>query len=313
MLDQRCSEIEDAVAAEDAAAIQRAIIPAWEAARDRDAAELTAAVARLAPLTARVPPGVGGRLAVLCGAMTEGGADPQPLAGPVAAGLLTVLGLAAGFPVAWRHTTRRIPFPLPADNRVDFANALRQLGRSDPRTGVPNPYELTESWFCAPDWAMAATTLLATPILRAAFPLRDELLTAARSLAPLMAGGLDCLVQSLGTLDGEPLRVISRPAREVYEVTVGGVALNRELLLLLRTTGLAGRRDRAVLAAPSGGRLTGEGLAADLPVLAGRRTVTLARPPLGWARRPDLRRAGSLTITMGRTLPAAEAAEWLQR
>jgi hypothetical protein len=130
VLDQRCQDIENAVADGDAAAIQAAVGPIWEAAQGRDAAELTVAVGRLSELLPLVPGDIGSGLAVLGGAMVEdgriAGRSPPgcspPLPSPPSSGGLAPRDPSAGDPGVSRYPAG----PLAVDVRLRPADRVRQ-------------------------------------------------------------------------------------------------------------------------------------------------------------------------------------------
>lgn len=353
MIDQRCDELVAAAGAQDAAAFQAGIPLLWEAVEGADPGELSRVLGRILGLFEVVPLGVGGRLAVLAGALVEDGDEPDGLVAPVVAGLGTSLDVSAEFVAAWRSIVGdRVDLPEPVNEQTVFDAAIAELmgrrgrltwRRRSPGLAEDEAFALAEGWFSSAQWALPATTLLQIVRIRAGFPLRRELAEVAARVAPRRRD-LDCLVGLLAVLDDERLVVLHRPTGRGFEVTISGVGDNFQLHTLLAAT-LSGDAATGLLEGvapdpswvaaatdgpiqPADSRIQGqfnlvdgygqwiwnEGKPADIPVLDGRRVVVLDPPP--YLRTWNIGRTYPMMrpeVRLDRVMPADEAAGWLSR
>lgn len=338
-LENACADLESAIADRDIDAFGRSMGLLWNSAQQAPAAELTAILPRCADILGTLHIGMGAQLALMCGAMTERGADPIPLVAPVADGLRESLRRARLLRQTWRAMGD--PSPLPGEETtVEEYDAL--VAALTPKVGEEEARALAEGWDTLNLWQMPATSILQLdPAVRAAFPHREELLEGCRELAETQPG-LTWLSGLLTVLDGERLLVLHRPTGRGYEVTIAGLGDNFQLHSLLAAAldgpveeGLLGdleldpRWAAVATDAPAedfGGTAEGrfnpadgtgawiwnEGRPSDIPLFEGRRVVVLDPPAYARSWNNDRKypmMAGHLSLD--RILPEAEAAEWL--
>ena len=339
-LADRCADVESAVRDRNGRRMTRAVPRLWAAAQQASRPELDQALPRCAALLPQLGVSAGGQFAILCGALVELGARPDPLVDPVADGLADALTRAERFRTGWRQVRTGVKPPASANgaavaDAVGAMAALHGPGEESERTAL--------AWFAAEKWAMPATTLLqlSAPV-RAAFRDRPGLVRAAGELVADLTD-LDCLVGLLRLLEREQLLVLHRASGRAWRVTIDGVGDNFQLHTLLAAS-LGGPAERGLIEgltvdpawravatdAPEerfGGSVVGsfnlvdgygkwiwnEGVPADIPHFEGARVVVLDPPyRRGWSnsrRFPAL--AGSVTVD--EALAVADAKAWLAR
>jgi hypothetical protein len=337
-LDKRCDELDAVVGRRDGAAFQPAVVAIWKAAQDAPKPELDQALGRCCAILREVPLGMGSQLAVLCGALVELGAQPDPLIGPVADGVAAGLRHADGFRAAWHAAKAGEELPDPEEGQIEAA-----VQAIEPVAGE-EAYSLAEGWYALGAWVMPATTLLQqSKDVRAAFPRRAELVDIAGRLLDDRAD-LDCLIGLLELLDDETLIVLHRATSRGYQVKINGVGDNFQLHTLLMGA-LSGPVEEGLLGdlkvdprwiavatdAPMerfegtvagrfnlvdayGKWIWNEGKPADIPLLEGVRVVVLDPPPYvrGWS---NIRKFPMLagTLTVERPLSPREATSWMAK
>jgi hypothetical protein len=340
-LADRCADVESAIRDRNGRRVTRSVARLWEAAQQASRPELDQALPRCAALLPELGVGAGGRFAVLCGALVELGARPDPLVPPVATGLADALTRAVRFRAGWRRVRPgvRPPASTGPAGVADATAAMVELH------GPGEEADLTAlAWFAAEQWALPATTLLQLSAgVRATFRARPGLVPAAEELVGELSD-LDCLVGLLRLLEREQLLVLHRATGRGWWVTVDGVGDNYQLHTLLAGA-LSGPAERGLIEgltvepawlavatdAPRdrfSGAVVGnfnlvdghgrwirhEDVPADIPLFQGARVVVLDPPPYrrGWTnvrRFPAL--AGSVTVDA--PLPVPDAKAWLAR
>lgn len=340
-LTDRVAAVEAAVRDRDGEAMTKAVPKVWEAAQQASAAELDEALPRCVALLPRLGIGAGGQFSVLCGALVELGARPDPLIAPVADGFATALAGAARFLAGWRRVRGDDELPDPDDpGTMDDAIAALVEAYGDEQSA----FDAVQGWYAAGTWAMPAITLLQpSAAVRATFPHRERLLETGTELAGERPD-LECVLGLLRVLDDEQLLVLHRATGRGWWVTISGVADNFQLHTLLAGA-LSGPAEQGLIEgltvdpswvavatdAPEerfGGTVVGsfnlvdghgkwiwnEGVPADIPLFEGARVVVLDPPPYqrSWnnIRRFPMMPA-SLTVTGA--LAPAEAPDWLAR
>ncbi len=338
-LARACDTLMRARRERDLEAFESATAQLWEAAQTASPAELTAALSACAGMLAELGPGFGGEFAVLCGALVERGADPDPLAMVLCMRLAEVAGQAAEFAHVW---AREFPEEgVPEPEQAEFETALERL---DEKIAPDQAVRLTESWFGLASWMRCATTVLqqsptarlacrCTPGVRAAFTALEQVREDTGWVSML-----------LSVLDAEQLLVLHRGTGRGWRVSISGVGDNFQLHVLLAAA-LSGpasagkleglRVDPAwtavALDAPYeafggqvkgsfnlvdayGGWIWNEGVPADIPAPEGLRIIQLEAPPYErtWdnSRRFPMMAA---SITLDEVLSPDEAAMWLSR
>ncbi|MCP2168084.1 hypothetical protein [Goodfellowiella coeruleoviolacea] len=257
MLNQYCDDLIRAVADQDAAAIAEAIGPLWHATEQAGDEELSAVLARVSGAVAVVPGELGGTLAMLCGGLIERGAEPSPLAAPLAVGLARTITSATGFAAHWQAVSDDYELPGPEDgppafravmaHLVERNDALREQGRGAEALPTERIAELAEAWFTLPTWLTPATSLLQlSPAARADMAAQPQL-TSAVAAAGESVPNLGFLTKLLAVLDGERLIVLHRESGRGYQLTIGGVGDNFQLHTLLAAT-LSGPVEAGLLA-----------------------------------------------------------------
>ncbi|MDO3702104.1 hypothetical protein Q3W71_10485 [Micromonospora sp. C28SCA-DRY-2] len=334
----RCAEVEAAVRAHDSARMTEAVPRLWEAAQQATPAELDETLSRCVALLPELGISAGGQFAVLCGALVELGARPDPLVRAVADGLLDALTEAERFRAGWERVHPDEELPEPGDPAALEPAVAAMTAAGDDEGGA---LRAALGWLSAGNWAMPATTLLQhSTALRETFPHRARLRELGSGLADVR-GDLDCMLGLLRLLDAERLLVLHRETGRGWWVTVDGVGDNFQLHTLLAAALAEPGRIEGLTVDPAwvavatdapperfGGLVTGsfnlvdghgawiwnEGLPADIPLLDGVRVVVLDPPSYtrSWEnvrRYPTVR--GSLAVDG--ELGAADAAAWLAR
>ncbi|WP_144128343.1 hypothetical protein [Catellatospora sichuanensis] len=323
----------------DIEAFESATAQLWEAAQTAPADELTTALTACAELLGELGPGFGGEFAVLCGALIELGASPEPLIPVLRNQLTEVAGLAAEFAAVWARE-----FPGEGTPEPDPAEFEPTLERLDAAIPPDQAVRLAESWFGLQSWMRCATTLLQNSAAARRSCQDEPALRAAVAALEPEREDMAWLAMLLSVLDGERLLVLHRPTGRGWRVTIGGIGDNFQLHSLLAAT-LSGPAADGLLeglavdpawtavasdapASAFGGQVTGsfnlvdaygawiwnEGVPADIPALDGVRVVVLDPPP--YARHWDnIRRYPMMTaaITLDYVLATDEAAAWLGR
>ncbi|MGN9838916.1 hypothetical protein ACTMTI_12415 [Nonomuraea sp. H19] len=341
MLDQLLDELFQAAEDRDPARFFDVLPRLYAAAQAAEQPALSAALTRLGDLFERVPPLIGARLGVLCGALAERGADPAPVTEPLVTGLGDCLELAGRFAATWRTATGEEP-PEPVDDDHDWAPVIDRL--TSAALTREQAVALTEAWTCAYLRALPVMSILQlSPRVRTALPGRERLIAALGSVLDERAD-LEFLAGLLRVLDDERLIVLHRPTGRGYEVVIGGIGDNFQLHTLLAdalsgpdadglldgvrpdpswvlaaTEGQVDRdaapvRGQFNLVDANGKWIWNEGRPADIPRLDGVRVVVLDPPPYerSWTPGriyPMMRPA----IRVRRILPADEAAAWLAK
>ncbi|WP_433344274.1 hypothetical protein [Micromonospora sp. CA-111912] len=340
-LADRIAAVEAAVRGRDGTAMTRAVPRVWEVAQQASVAELDAVLPRCVALLPQLGPRAGGQFSVLCGALVELGARPDPLVTPVADGFAAALAAAHRFRSGWQRVRGDDALPDPEDpGTTDTAIGVLTEAYGDEQAAS----DAVQGWYAAGTWAMPAITLLQqSAAVRATFPHRERL----RAVGAELAGerpDLECVLGLLRVLDGERLLVLHRATGRGWRVTIDGVADNFQLHTLLAGA-LAGPAERGLIEgltvdpswvevatdAPEdrfGGTVVGsfnlvdghgkwiwnEGAPADIPLFDDARVVVLDPPPYqrSWnnIRRFPLM---SAALTVEETLAPTEAADWLTR
>jgi hypothetical protein len=174
------AEVEAAVRDRDAARMTAAVPLVWQACQEASVAELDEALPRCVALLPRLGLGAGGQFSVLCGALVELGARPDPLIATVADGLAAALTEADRFRAGWRRVRGEAALPDAGEQSAmqDAAQAMIEAYRAE-----DSAFSAVQGWFSAGTWAMPAATLLQhSAAVREAFPYRDVLLSAAEKL-----------------------------------------------------------------------------------------------------------------------------------
>ncbi|MGS2616914.1 hypothetical protein ACVCAH_20665 [Micromonospora sp. LZ34] len=310
----------------------------WQAAQEASPAELDEVLPRCVALLPELGTSAGGQFAVLCGALVELGARPDPLVRAVADGLLDALTEAERFRVAWERVRPDDELPEPGDPAaLEPAVAAMTAAGDDEDAAL----RAALGWLSAGSWAMPTTTLLQhSTTLRQAFPHRTRLRELGSGLADVR-GDLDCMLGLLRLLDAERLLVLHRGTGRGWWVTVDGVGDNFQLHTLLAGALAAPGRIEGLTVDPAwvavatdapperfGGMVTGsfnlvdghgewiwnEGLPADIPLLDGVRVIVLD-PPSYTRSWENIRRYPTLSasLTVDAELGAADAAAWLAK
>lgn len=303
-------------------------------------AEVQAALARLDPVLAHVPFGIGGDLAQLAGTMAEYGTDATAVLPTLVRRAVDVLEQAAAFERVHRNAFGAVPDP---ESIEQIEPTLDRFTADAARLGMTgqDATVLVQAWFCADQWVQPVLYLMQRKDVRAALPERARL-TAAVQAVQESVGTAHWLYGLLLVLDDEPLVVLHRASGRGFRVTVSGVGDNFQLHTLLAAHlvgegspgSLPGRRPTAaeIAAATDGDDLMpaegirgsvnlvdaygewiwNEGRPADIPMLEGTRVVVVDPPP--YERTWDTGRLYPLMrpqVTVEGALPPAEAARWL--
>jgi hypothetical protein len=302
--------------------------------------EVQAALARLVPVLARIPFGMGGDLAQIAGSMADYGTDPAVVVPVLVNRATDAMEQAARFERLHREAFGEVP---DAEDPEQIEPTLeRFVGGADARGMTERDASmLVQAWFCGGQWVQPVLYLSQRKDVRAMLPERPRL-TAAIDAMRERIGTAHWLYGLLLVLDDEPLIVLHRATGRGFRVTISGVGDNFQLHTLLAAA-LIGDESRGMLpgqrpsaaeiaAASDGEDLTpaggirgnfnlvdaygewiwNEGRPGDIPVLEGMRVVVIDPPPYqrSWnAGRPyPLMRP---TVTVSGPLPAHEAAHWL--
>ncbi|MFD0593687.1 hypothetical protein ACFQZ4_15290 [Catellatospora coxensis] len=137
-LARACDALVRARRERDIEAFESATAQLWEAAQTAPADELTTALTACAELLGELGPGFGGEFAVLCGALIELGAAPDPLVPVLRERLTEVAGLAAEFAEVWAREFpgEGTPSPTPRSSRPRWSASTRPSRRTR-RCGSP--------------------------------------------------------------------------------------------------------------------------------------------------------------------------------
>ncbi|GIF95386.1 hypothetical protein [Catellatospora citrea] len=192
-LARACDALARARRERDIEAFESATAQLWEAAQTAPADELTTALTGCAELLGELGPGFGGEFAMLCGALIELGASPEPLIPVLRDRLTEVAGLAAEFAAVWAREFPGEPVPEPGPAEFDAV-----LDRLDAAIPPDQAVRLAESWFGWQSWMRCATALLqhsaaarqacrAEPGLRAAVAALEPVRADMTSLSTLLS------------------------------------------------------------------------------------------------------------------------------
>lgn len=315
------------------------------AAQSWDPAGLTAGIEALAPLLPQLA-GAFSKAGVLAGAMVELGGSPLPLRKALPRRAAVAMRMYALFPSAWAAASGGQPLPEPGSPPT-MTEVTDILVAHAERRGVSarDATQLALSWFDTGDWLKAMITALAHKDFRAS--MSDEDRDQVRETAAAIADKLQDADWVLGlalVLDDEPLVVLDPASGRGFRLTMSGVGDNFQLHTLLadrlarRRGGVPGLKPppRAwVTEATDGPQLSSftdlilrrfrlfdgngayvypEGRPADIAKLGETRVLVL-HPPLGsfgWVGGRTYQHMKP-TLTLDRTLDAAEAANWLAR
>jgi hypothetical protein len=287
-------------------------------------AALQSAMEALIPLIERIPAGTGGDLAALVAAMSGHVLDPTVVVPVLVRRGLEVSRRAYFFTEEW--TGDELPDPGDGEHIVAVLDAFE------------GDYRLVEAWFTAGRWLQPMVYLMQRADVRRALPDRAAF-TAAVSLLVEDIDAAEALDDLLTVLDDTRLIVLHRPTGRGFEVTIGGIGDNFQLQTLLAdrliAEGLPGTPPTKAMVAsatdgeiePPGGivsqfdlfdaygrRIWNELSPPDIRLFEGEVVVVLDQPSdrHGW-------RAGRAyplmapTVTVDRSLAAAEAAAWLAK
>ncbi|MEV0455500.1 hypothetical protein [Catellatospora methionotrophica] len=182
-LARACDALVRARRERDIEAFESATAQLWEAAQTAPADELTTALAACAELLGELGPGFGGEFALLCGALIELGALPEPLIPVLRARLTEVAGLAVEFTAVWAREFPGEAVPEPGPAEFDAV-----LDRLDAAIVPDHAVRLAESWFGWQSWMRCATTLMQhSATARQACRADPALLAAVAALEPARA------------------------------------------------------------------------------------------------------------------------------
>jgi hypothetical protein len=302
--------------------------------------EVDAALARLAPVLADVPFGMGGDLAQIAGSMVDYGTDPA-IALPILVGRAAeAMEQAARFSALYGAAFGDLP---DAGDPDLIGSTLEQFVATAPERGMDqqDAYLLVQAWFAGGQWVQPVLYLSQRKDVRIALPERARLTAAVEAMREHIETA-HWLCGLLLVLDDEPLLVLHRATGRGYRVTISGIGDNFQLHTLLAAA-LIGDESRGLLpgerpseveiaAASDGEDLTpaggirgnfnlvdaygewiwNEGRPADIPKLEGIRVVVLDPPPYqrSWnAGRPYPLMRPEVTVTG--LLPPDEAGHWL--
>jgi hypothetical protein len=303
--------------------------------------EVQSALARLAPVLAGIPFGIGGVLVQVAGGMVEYGTDPAVLLPTLVGRAVDAMEQAARFEAAYRAAGFGDP-PDSEDSEQVGLTLQRFVGSAGARgQAETDALDLVQAWFCAGQWVQPVLYLAQRKDIRAMLPERDRLTTAVEVVRERVPAA-HWLAGLLQVVDDEPLIVLDRTTGRGFRVTISGIGDNFQLHTLLAaaligpgsaaglpgpapnateiaaaTTGddvapAGGIRGNVQLTAADGGIIYNEGRPADIPELDGTRVLVLDPPP--FPRTWNAGRAYPLmapTVTVDGELPADEAARWL--
>ncbi|MFC8824379.1 hypothetical protein ACFT9I_03360 [Streptomyces sp. NPDC057137] len=286
-------EFESAVRDQDGERCDRAFPLLHQAFQEAGPDELHLTAPRLAALLDQLPPGPRAVTAVLVGACVERGADPEPCAPGVFAGVREALTAALRFTERWTATGGG---ELPDPGRTELDDQVVE------RVGA----EAAFGWWTLPEWQMASVALLNSKAVRQRVGADGGEL---RSLVERVqaAGGageeFKCLAYALRVLDDEPLVVLHRETRTAYLMRMTGIGDNFQLHTLVagalvgglhvpgespsaeaiavcrETEGQVLTTGTYNLLAPDGSWIWNEGTPSDIPVVDGARLLVLDPPP----------------------------------
>ena len=316
---------------------------------ESDPAELAAAIDVVASRLESLSLSEGQQLALIGGRLVEQGAPAVPLMRAVEPKVIDGLMWAAIFPRGWEAASYGAPLPDPEDDEVIVEDVLDQLMRNLAHAEMTEEEanSLTEAWFSVGSWMQAMVAAAQPTDGRRAMVSKDEVIDA---LAPIYEDYSEQFSAAywlnglLLVLDDEPLIVLHRASGSGYRVTIGGIGDNFQLHTLLadRLVGNAGsgliydvRPEPEWVAAadtgadlePAGGidgqfdlidaygdMILNEERPYDIPELDGVRVVVL--DPLPHPRNWNAGRVYASmppTVRLDEIMPAAEAAQWLER
>jgi hypothetical protein len=302
--------------------------------------EVDAALAKLVPVLAGIPFGMGGDLAQVAGGMVDFGADPAVALPTLVARAAEAMEQAAQFAVQYEAAFGDLPN---AGDPEVIESTVERFVRTSPERGVDQQeaYLLVQAWFAGNQWVQPVLYLSQRKDVRVALPERPRLIAAADAVREHIEAA-HWLAGLLLVLDDEPLIVLHRETGRGYRLTIGGIGDNFQLHTLLaaaligdESQGLLpGQRPSAaeIAAASDGEELSpaggirgnfnlvdaygewiwNEGRPADIPKLDEVRVVVL--DPAPYQRSWNAGRAYPLMrpeVTVTGTLPPDEAAHWL--
>jgi hypothetical protein len=302
--------------------------------------EVDGALAKLAPVLAEIPFGMGGDLAQIAGSMADFGTDPAIVVRTLAGRAADALEQAGRFAAQYGAAFGDLP---DAGDPALIGPTLERFVETASKRGPDrqDAYLLVQAWFCSNQWVQPVLYLAQRKDVRVALPERSRL-TAAVDAMREQVETAHWLHGLLLVLDDEPLIVLHRATGRGYRVTISGIGDNFQLHTLLaaaligdESRGLLpGRRptDAEIAAASDGEDLTpgsgirgnfnlvdaygewiwNEGRPADIPKLEETRVVVLDPEP--YARSWNAGRAYPLmrpTVTVTGMLPPEEAGHWL--
>jgi hypothetical protein len=289
----------DAVARQDVERYYATLDQVATATRQAAPAEVQEAIARLLPVLADIPLGVGADLAPLVGGMAEFGTDPTAALPVQVSRAALALELAARF-------ADLVGDPPAADDGALIEPFLAEFVPAGPRYGLSEQeaQQLGEAWFTSNAWTQPVLYLAQRQDVRAVLPERERLLAATAAVAGHIEAA-QWLHGLLLVLDDTPVTVLHRATGRAFRVRISGVGDNFQLHTLLaahligagRLPGVpptpaeieaatdgdpmpaGGIGGRFNLVAADGSWIWNEGRPADIPAHGGHRVVVLDPPP----------------------------------
>jgi hypothetical protein len=342
-----CDELIQAVSQRDPERLSRVMQRVASAATISKPEQVNAGVAKLLPVVETIEYGPGADLAKLAGALTDFGSDVTAVlpvlvrraarAMELAARLASVYASGYGAGTTSGDRADKLPDPESPDQ---YEPTVRWLTAGPGQLPEAEAHEMTQAWFAGGDWVQPVMYLCQRKDVRAALPDRERLTVAAAAVRDHI-GTAQWLHGLLQVIDDAPLIVLHRPTGRGYKLTISGIGNNSQLRTLLASTLIGSERrgllpgkkpSKSEVAASSegpdltprggitgqfnladgnGGRISNEGLPADIPLLRGERVIVLDTPVQSpfW----NAGRAYPLMkpeITLQRHLSGTEAAEW---
>ncbi|MFC5184419.1 hypothetical protein [Actinomadura harenae] len=263
------------------------------------AADLSAALPRIADGLGKAQPSLGGWLSILSGSWVENGAAPEGIGLPLVERATEVFGEADAFARAWSEATGSTPPDMeddgPSQEIVDIL--VPQLGEASVSAML--------AWFSVPQFALAMTTVLQnSAMVRGSIQDRENRARLAGELVEFHSH-MSYVQGLLRVLEGERLLVLDRASKRGWTVQIAGIGDNFQLHVLLGGA-LLGRPEcmpgeplppewvawftdqdpegRPIINSPwnlvdgHGGWIYNEGVPADIPAINGTRVVVLDPP-----------------------------------
>jgi hypothetical protein len=236
-LGEGCADLIGALTDRDQARFYELLPQVAAAARQAGADDVQDALARLTPVLAEVPLGMGAELVQVAGVLADRAPDPSVLLPTLVLRVTEAMEDAARFDAVWSDS---LGDPPEAEDRDQIMPVFARFTPVAARSGIEERQarKLVEAWFAGSGWVQPLLYLSQRKDIRVALPYRERLTTAIEAVRERI-GVAHWLYGLLLVLDDEPLTVLHRPTGRGFRTVISGIGDNFQLhtLLAARLTG----------------------------------------------------------------------------